>query len=59
MVDHKDIEMMSEGGNVRVAEFVQATFLPLDPRSRMLFLKPLGGCDQRRQGSAVVPRDPT
>src|SRR5438128_5347722 len=58
MVYDKDVEMMRECGNVRMTEFVEATFLPLDSNSRVLFLKPLCGCDQRWQGSAVVPRDP-
>ena len=47
LVNDKDIEMMSKSGKVRMTKFVEATFLPLDPCSRMLFLKPLRGRDQR------------
>src|SRR5664279_1772299 len=59
MIDYKEVESLSEGGNIRMPEFVQASFFPLNPYAWMLFIEALRSGDERRQRSAVVPGDAT
>src|SRR5438552_16893482 len=57
MVNDNQIKFRRELVNRHMAKFVKGAFFPADANSGMRFLVALGGCYQRRERAAVVPRE--